>query len=114
MTTPKTGKAPHVTFRANSDVAIHVPDLDKAKQFYCEVLRLGLKSSSPTQLAIDTGSFTLWVNKDTVAHSFIPSFSVSDYGGARDLLGETSKAVSLGGATYFVDPFGFIFDIVQE
>jgi hypothetical protein len=51
------------------------------------------------------------VNKDSKNRSFIPSFSVSDYKEARRVLeGAACKTV----ATYFKDPFGFVFDIIEQ
>jgi catechol 2,3-dioxygenase-like lactoylglutathione lyase family enzyme len=109
----KTGSA--VQFRSNSDIAIHVPNLQKAEAFYGETLGFPVTSRADGQLAFDTGSFTLWVNKDSQPRSFIPSFNVSDYPAAVALLEAAgSNAVETQGVTYFLDPFGFAFDIVQK
>src|SRR5947207_273474 len=100
-----------VTFRANHDVAIHVSDLAKAEEFYSKQLGFKVKSSSPEQISLDAGSFTLWVNKDSKNQSYIPSFSVSDYKEARRLL---EAAACKKASTYFEDPFGFVFDIIEQ
>src|SRR5262245_5721322 len=100
-----------VKFRANHDVAIHVPDLAAAEEFYGKQLGFKVKSRSPEQISLDAGAFTLWVNKDSKSRSYIPSFSVSDYGEARQLLEEAGCKTESG---YFKDPFGFVFDIVEQ
>jgi predicted enzyme related to lactoylglutathione lyase len=100
-----------VKFRANHDVAIHVPDLARAKEFYGKQLGFKVKSSSPEQISLDAGTFTLWVNRDTKSRSYIPSFSVSDYGEAKQLL---ESAGCKPESAYFKDPFGFVFDIVEQ
>ncbi len=100
-----------VTFRANHVVAIHVSDLAKAEEFYSKQLGFTVKSSSSEQISLDAGAFTLWVNKDSQNRSYIPSFSVSDYKEANRLLEAAAcKTVS----TYFEDPFGFAFDIIEQ
>jgi catechol 2,3-dioxygenase-like lactoylglutathione lyase family enzyme len=103
-----------VTFRSNTDVAIHVPDLKKAESFYAGVLGFHLISRTDAQLHFDTGSFHLWVNKDNLPLPFVPSFDVPDYELAeRHLLAAGSKKAD-GHGTYFEDPFGFRFDIIAS
>src|SRR5580658_10042390 len=63
MTTQKKS-APAVAFQSNHDVAIHVPDLKIAENFYAGVLGFHLVSKSEGQLHFDTGTLHLWVNQD--------------------------------------------------
>jgi catechol 2,3-dioxygenase-like lactoylglutathione lyase family enzyme len=108
-------KKQHPTaFRSNRDIAIHVPDLDRAAKFYSDVLRFRLISRSRTQLHFDTGTFDLWVNLDDAARSFVPSFDVSDYKAAVEHLAASGcKMIAAGAATYLQDPFGFLFDVIE-
>ena len=111
-TTKKTKSA--VTFSSNSDVAIHVPDLQKAEAFYGGALGFTVTSRGDDHLAFDTGRFTLWVNKDPHARSFVPSFDVSNHAAAKQVLEASGcKVLTAGKVTYYQDPFGFLFDIIQ-
>src|SRR5262245_32030933 len=98
-------------FRANHDVAIHGPVLAAAEEFYGKQLGLQVNARSPDQISLDAGAFTLYVNKDSKSRFYIPSFSVSDYGEARQLLEEAGCKTE---SRYFKDPFGFVFDIVEQ
>jgi catechol 2,3-dioxygenase-like lactoylglutathione lyase family enzyme len=80
---PQAANTQRVTFRSNKDVAIHVPDLGRAEEFYSKVLGFKIVSRGPNQIEFDTGAFHLWVNRDNSARSFIPSFDVSDYAEAK-------------------------------
>jgi Glyoxalase/Bleomycin resistance protein/Dioxygenase superfamily len=112
MTTQK--KSAPAAFQSNHDVAIHVPDLKIAENFYAGVLGFHLVSKSEGQLHFDTGTLHLWVNQDAMPKPFIPSFSVPDFDSAeRHLKAAGCKTVTSGSATYFKDPFGFIFDVIE-
>lgn len=116
-TSTKNGQ--HPSFRSNREVAIHAPDLARAEAFYAGVLGCRVLSRSDDQLAFDTGTLTLYVNRDhTARHSYIPSFDVPDYAAARRHLEAAGcRTVSVSGhdaAVYFMDPFGFVFDIIER
>lgn len=118
MSSPKT-RGTRVQFRSNADVAIQVPDLARAEAFYAAVLNFTVVSERPEQLEIDTGLLRLYVNRDDVPRSFIPSFDVSDYRAAKHRLDEAGCATVRARAgqstvVYFLDPFGFAFDIVER
>ena len=106
-------------FQSSRDVAIHVPDLTRAEAFYCGVLGLELRRRSPDQLVIETGTFTLWVNRDDERRSgFIPSFDVPNREAARLAL-EAAGAKPLSGTEhahgfYVADPFGFTIDVIER
>lgn len=103
-----------LTFRSNTDVAIHVRDLAKAKAFYGETLGFPVLGGNDQYLEFGTGAFHLYANLDESARSFIPSFSVSDLEAAkRHLKAAGCKALKTGSATYYEDPFGFAFDIIR-
>ena len=106
-------------FRSNREVAIHVPDLERAEAFYVGVLGCRVVSRSPDQLDLDTGQLRLYVNRDPSATlGYIPSFDVADYKAARAHLEaagcETVPVEGYPGLVYFRDPFGFTFDIVER
>ena len=108
-----------VVFRSNREIAIHLPDLGRAKEFYCDTLGFRLLSASGTMLEIDTGELRLFVLHDPVGVSgFVPSFDVPDSNEARRLLVAAGCATIPAGShptnVYFKDPFGLVFDIVER
>jgi|SoiMethySBSTD1v2_1073268.scaffolds.fasta_scaffold1782787_2 catechol 2,3-dioxygenase-like lactoylglutathione lyase family enzyme len=116
---PSAKRPPRLTFRSNTEIAIHVPDLDQAEGFYGRVLSFRSVARSGEQLELDTGALRLYVNRDGAPRSFVPSFDVSDHAAAQRHLKEagcSTVTVLAGGnpVTYFLDPFGFAFDIVQR
>jgi catechol 2,3-dioxygenase-like lactoylglutathione lyase family enzyme len=110
---------PRVAFRSSREVAIHLPDLGRAKEFYCDTLGFRLVSASGTMLEIDTGELRLFILHDPVGvTSYVPSFDVPDYQSARRLLEAAGCATVPAGShptnVYFRDPFGLVFDIVER
>ena len=108
---------PH--FRTNTDVAVHVPDLDAAHEFYAGVLGFALVERTATHLALDTGAFRLWINRATDGNMpFIPSVDVASITMARDLLLRAGCQIvreSDDGTGFYVrDPFGFVIDVIQR
>jgi catechol 2,3-dioxygenase-like lactoylglutathione lyase family enzyme len=105
--------------RSNRELAIHVPDLARAKDFYCDVLGFRLLSEDATMLEIDTGELLLYVlHNSNGLLTYIPSFDVPDYNAARRQLEAAGcTAVPAGSHStdvYFQDPFGFTFDIIER
>jgi len=99
MTEKATTSKARVTFRSNCEVAIHVPDLEKAEAFYLGVLGFQLVARRPDQLELDTGALRLYVNRDAqTLHSFIPSLDVPDYDAARRHLEASGCATVPAGA----------------
>jgi catechol 2,3-dioxygenase-like lactoylglutathione lyase family enzyme len=106
-----------VKFRSNSEVAIHVPDLDRAEEFYADVLGFTLVRKTAEQLEFDTGVLRLYVNQDSNKQTYVPSLDVDNYAEAREYLEAAGcKTVSIDGTdlVYFQDPYGFVFDIVER
>jgi len=103
-------------FRSNNCVAIHLPSLAKAERFYRDVLGFRLKSKSRAYLEFDTGHFLLYVNRSKSPQPPTPSFTVKDLKKAKRLLvGAGCKIlVDRGGSIYFRDPFGNIFDAIED
>ena len=108
-----------MAFRSNREIAIHVDDVERADAFYVGVLGCRLVSRSEHGLELDTGQLRLYVNSWGInPRTYIPSFDVPDLAAARQhLLAAGTRVVAAdaeGGSEYFVDPFGFIFDLVER
>jgi catechol 2,3-dioxygenase-like lactoylglutathione lyase family enzyme len=103
-------------FRSSNCVAIHLKSLAKAEHFYGDVLGFRLKRKTKAYLEFDTGVLRLFVNRSAKMQAPTPSFSVKDIAKARRLLkGAGCKVVvDRGGSLYFRDPFGIIFDVIEE
>ena len=105
-------------FNTNSEIAIQVPDLERAEAFYAGVLGLRVVARGDAHIEIDSGALRLYVNRDDTPRSYIPSFDVPDYDAARRHLEASGcRTVSAGdhsSAVYFEDPFGFVFDIIER
>jgi catechol 2,3-dioxygenase-like lactoylglutathione lyase family enzyme len=103
-------------FRSNTCVAIHLRSLAKAEHFYGDVLGFKLKKKTKTYLEFHTGALRLFVNRSSRAQPPIPSFSVKDISRAKRLLrGAGCRIVAdRGGSLYFRDPFGFVFDVIED
>jgi hypothetical protein len=53
------GPESRLAFRSNCEIAIHVPDLARAEDFYASVLGFRLVAKSTDQLEFDTGALRL-------------------------------------------------------
>jgi catechol 2,3-dioxygenase-like lactoylglutathione lyase family enzyme len=107
-----------IRLRSNREIAIHVPDLARAEEFYGKRLGFRMVRRTLDQLEFDTGELRLYVNRDSSnLISFIPSFDVDDYHEARRFLEAAGCTLKFAGeqeVPYFEDPFGFVFDIVER
>jgi hypothetical protein len=103
-------------FRSNRCIAIHVNDLDKAARFYGDVLGFRQVSRTADQLEYDTGVLLLYVNRSSEQLSPIPSLSVSNIASAKECLIKSGCTIieDRGGSLYFRDPFGSVFDVIEE
>lgn len=102
-------------FRANTDVAIHVADLDAAAAFYVDGLGLTLVERTDAHLEIDAGPVRLWVNRATGPEGFIPSFDVADRERAlARLVGLGATLVRCEHGIYARDPFGNALDVIAR
>jgi extradiol dioxygenase family protein len=104
-------------YKSNTNLAIHVPDLGKAKQFYTGVLGFEAFEETEDRLVLDTGSLALYVVKDEDTMPFIPALAVSDLDEARRHLeksgGQVVRDWTPTRAIYFKDPFGIVWDVIE-
>jgi catechol 2,3-dioxygenase-like lactoylglutathione lyase family enzyme len=111
-------KKSKTAFRTDGNVAIHVNDLQKAENFYSNVLEFHLISKSENQLTYDTGAIRLYINKDEKLIPFIPALEVQDYKQAKEhLIANGCKIIKEfdgHNALYFTDPFGLTIDIIEK
>ena len=102
-------------YETDTNLAIHVQDLLRAKQFYTDVLGFQLLEEDEERLVFDTGSLTLFVVKDEVTRPFIPALRVTNLDDARQHLeSHSSKILRHFAPTrsfYFEDPFGIVWDV---
>jgi len=108
---------PNPVFRTDGNFAIHVPDLDKALGFYRDTLGFDLLEQTEATLVFDTGVITLYVVLDgREIISYIPALKVKSFEKAVAYL--QSNGVKMkrdnGSTAYFQDPFGIVFDVIEE
>ncbi len=103
-------------FDSNHCIAIHVKDLAAAEQFYSNILKLELLTKTETFLEYDTGHFLLYINKGEEALGPIPSFNVEKVEEAKELLLKNGCTIIEDriSSLYFKDPFGNVYDIVED
>jgi catechol 2,3-dioxygenase-like lactoylglutathione lyase family enzyme len=102
-------------YETDTNIAIHVPDLAKAKEFYTGILGFKLLEENEHRLVLDTGSLTLFVARDEVTLPFIPALGVSNLEEARHHLeshhGRIVRDFAPTRSFYFEDPFGIVWDV---
>jgi len=107
-----------VKFATNTNLAIHVTDLEKAENFYGKILGFKLLKRTRERLIYDTGDITLYIVKDDRTIPFIPALEVEDYDKAKQYLLKNGckiyKEWPEERALYFEDPFGVIIDIIEK
>lgn len=106
-----------VKFTSNCQLAIHVPDISKAEEFYSGIPGFKLLSRSDEMLEYDTGSLMLYIKQDKeMLISFIPSLDVKDLNEAKESL--KSKGFEIFNESdegfYFKDTFGFVIDVIER
>lgn len=104
-----------MSYVTDTNLAIHVPDLAIARQFYVDVLGFELVEETEERLVLKTGSLTLFVTRDEVIMPFIPALGVSDLDEARRHLTLNHAKIVREFAPirsfYFEDPFGIVWDV---
>lgn len=110
-----------LTFRANDELALHVPDPAAAEAFYAGVLGCRVTSRSEDCVALASGALRLYLLRDPerTHDAVVPSFDVSDRAAALATLQAAGcTLVPIGphapGDHYLRDPFGVVFDVVER
>ena len=103
-------------FRSNNCIAINLQDIGAAENFYTNVMKFELLNRTSSSLEYDTGHFLPHVNKNANQTPPIPSFCVPDIAIAKKTLLQNGCAVLHEGrnSLHFGDPFGIIYDVVQD
>lgn len=112
---------PRFEFRANNELALHVPDPQAAESFYVQVLGCQVVDRAPDCVSLTNGALRLYLLRDPVrSHdSVVPSFDVADRASALAWLQAAGcTLVPIGphapGEVYVQDPFGIVFDIAAR
>lgn len=113
MTTP--------AFRANNELALHVPDPDAAALFYESVLGCRIAERTPGWIEVRSGALRMFLVADPASthDRVIPSFEVPDRAAAlASLQASGCTTVPIGphapDGVYLRDPFGVIFDVTER
>ena len=110
-----------MTFTANDELALHVPDPAAAESFYTGVLGCTVFDRSDDCISLRNGALRLYLLRDPARthDAVVPSFDVPDRAAALDLLRAAGcTLVAIGphapGGFYVQDPFGVVFDVVER
>ena len=110
-----------ISFAANNELALHVPDPAAAESFYAQVLGCEVVSRTPDCIALRSGALRLYLLRDpTPGHEpVVPSFDVADRSAALTALQAAGcTLVPIGphapGAHYLRDPYGILFDVIER
>jgi catechol 2,3-dioxygenase-like lactoylglutathione lyase family enzyme len=106
-----------INFKTDGDFAIHVTDIQKAENFYSNVLGFKLLDKHFDQLEYDTGAVRLYVNLDNTVIPFIPALEVNNCKAAKEYLIKNGCEIIKEfneKALYFKDPFGITIDIIEK
>lgn len=103
-------------FKSNRAICINVTDMGKAKEFYGNFMGFKLIEEKENQLVYETGNLVLYVDKGDEACLPVPSFTVKDFTKAKEHLINNGCSILREGKNWlwFKDPFGMIYDIIQE
>lgn len=108
-------------FRANNELALHVPDPEAAASFYERALGCRIMNRTDEWIEVASGSLRLYFVRDPApTHDrVIPSFDVADRDAAvRHLQAAGCSLVPIGPHSpdgfYLQDPSGVVFDLIQR
>jgi catechol 2,3-dioxygenase-like lactoylglutathione lyase family enzyme len=108
-------------FRANNELALHLPDPAAAAAFYVNVLGCIEASRSPDCIEVTSGALRLFLLRDPApTHDVVvPSFDVTDREAAlRALVAAGCTLVPIGphspDGVYVCDPHGVLFDVIER
>lgn len=109
------------TFRANNELAFHLPDPVAAESFYVRILGCEVVERSPDCIALKSEELRIYLLRDPAPthDAVVPSFDVVDRQAALAALQAAGcKLVPIGphapGEMYVQDPFGIVFDVIAR
>jgi len=118
---PSTPDARPPRFRANDELALHVPDPAAAEAFYVGVLGCRVTDRAPDCISLASGALRLYLLRDPARthDAVVPSFDVPDRAAAlAALLAAGCTLIPIGphapDDVYVRDPFGVVFDVVER
>lgn len=108
-------------FRANNELALHVPDPGAAESFYVDVLGCRVVEREADCISLTNGALRLYLIRDPhrTHDAVVPSFDVEDRPSALETLQAAGcTLVPIGphspGDFYVQDPFGIVFDVIAR
>lgn len=117
MSAPPTGS----WYRANNELALHVPDPEAASEFYVKVLGCTIVERTPDCIEVASGALRLFLLRDPAPthDAVVPSFDVPNRALAlAALVAAGCTTVPIGphapDGVYLRDPFGVLFDVVER
>ena len=120
MTSLRLSDAP-LQFRANNELALHVPDPAAAARFYERVLGGVVADRTADWIEVRSGALRLFLVRDPVpTHDVVvPSFDVPSRTAALERLQAAGcTLVPIGphapDGVYIRDPFGVLFDVIER
>lgn len=104
------------TYISNGCICVIVPDIEKAEKFYSGVMGLNLITKNEKQLVYNAIHFTLFVEKGDKVKPPVPSFTVDNIKDAKtELINAECEIVQEGDNwMWFKDPFGNVFDVIEQ
>src|SRR4051812_5942136 len=108
-----------MTFSANNELALHVPDPSAAERFYTEILGCKVIDRTPDCISLTSGVMRLYLLRDPVPthDTVVPSFDVPDRAATfAQLQAAGCTLVPIGphapSGFYLRDPYGILFDVI--
>ena len=110
-----------MTFTANNELALHVPDPAEAEAFYTATLGCAVTGRTADCISLTNGALRLYLVRDPLRthDAVIPSFDVESRAAALAALQAAGcTLVPIGphapGEFYVRDPFGVVFDVTER
>jgi len=104
-------------FKLSPNVAVQTPDIDSARAFYSEVLKLHVKNDTGKEIEFKSGNSCFYIMKSKT-NNIVLEFFVNDLESAKiHLVNNGCKIIKWEGKgkdCYMEDPFGLVFNLWEE